>query len=687
MILFGEATVGQANEMMRCLHSFCACSGQKISPQKSSVFFSKNTNLELQQNISAALGIPKVMDMGKYLGVPSFHGRLMKDTFAGILDRIRLKLAGWKANSLSFAGRYTLAQAVLSAIPYYTMQTTLLPNGVILAIEKMIRDFLWGSKEGARKCHLVKWDVITKSKAYGGLGIRKLEPMNRAFLAKLGWRIIQNDDSLWVRIFKAKYAITSADCTTWRPKLNMSNAWKDILKSVPLLVNGSKRNVRNGRDTSFWQEKWLGDNPLNQLALGSLSTSDLDRTVASYWDRERGWDWGALNSLLPEGILEQLAAYSLSDDPDSSDSIGWRKGTSGAFSVKSAYDIDLGDVDQVEPSKWNSIWKLKVPNRVRTFIWLAKHNRLMTNDNRVRRGMAASDKCWFCTNMVENCEHVMRTCPLADALWKSILPDHYDRTKLMPFHRWLEEGLASKGNGKQPVNTSSVFALTAWWAWKWRNDAIFNKAVKPLQSKLAWVKAQVEEVNRAFANAKAPGSCDGGRSWQMMNWIKPPNGVVKVNVDGAVDRNSSKARCGGLIRNDLGLWQQGFAYSIGNYSPLEAEAWALLKGIQLAIHHGYNKVIFESDSNEITNYFKYRRQPATAAHNILEACKKELCRFEAWQVTLITREQNQVADAIAKQARSLPRGMHILHHPPEEILGLLDDDVCGIPIWRDVCNT
>lgn len=56
-----------------------------------------------------------------------------------------------------------MAQLMLSAIPYFTMQTTLFLIGVIETIEKLIRDFLWGSKAGERKCHPIKWDVVTKS--------------------------------------------------------------------------------------------------------------------------------------------------------------------------------------------------------------------------------------------------------------------------------------------------------------------------------------------------------------------------------------------------------------------------------------------------------------------------------------------------------------------------------------------
>ncbi|XP_031099664.1 uncharacterized protein LOC116003863 [Ipomoea triloba] len=680
LILFGEATMEQAVEMKKCLDAFCANSGQKISLHKSSVFFSKNTNPVVQQCISATLDIPIVVDMGKYLGIPSLHGRLEKETFAGIIERVRGKLAGWKSKSLSFAGRHTLVQSVLSAIPYYTMQSTLLPVGVTSAIEKIIRDFLWGSSEGERKCHLVRWETVTKSKAYGGLGIRKMEPMNRAFLAKLGWRLIQNEDSIWSQIFKAKYSVSSTDCSTWKAKANMSNAWKGILRSVPILQKGIRITVRNGRRTSFWTDCWLGDKPLCQEAINAIPPGDLGRLVASYWSADRGWRWESLNNLLPEEILSKLAAYVLHEEQNLDDIVGWKLEASGCFSVSSAYDIATRDEGPPEVAKWNSIWKLKVPNRIRTFMWLVKHNKIMTNENRVKRGMTESDSCWFCTGVKENTEHVLRLCPLAEPVWRSVLPAFVERTRLFPFSKWLEEGISDKGDGRQPSNVSSLFSTTLWWIWKWRNDAIFNSVVKPLHAKTSWISTQVGEFNRAFFRAKGPPSRIERNTWQKFAWTKPQDGYVKVNVDGAVDITYHKASCGGLIRDGEGSWKQGYAYNIGNYTPLEAEAWALLKGVQLASHLGFNRVTFESDSTEVVSYLTRPRPPTIAAHNILEACKRELRAIEVWQITLIVREQNQAADSLAKLARSLHRGLHIFDSPPESILGFLEDDRCGLPV-------
>lgn len=58
---------------------------------------------------------------------------------------MRAKLASWKLNFLSHAGRLTLIRSTLNAIPAYIMQYFLLPTTISAAINKIQRDFLWGT--------------------------------------------------------------------------------------------------------------------------------------------------------------------------------------------------------------------------------------------------------------------------------------------------------------------------------------------------------------------------------------------------------------------------------------------------------------------------------------------------------------------------------------------------------------
>ena len=70
-----------------------------------------------------------------------------------MLDKVKSKLVGWKANLLSTVGRVVLIQASSSAIPAYIMQSNLLPSKVLEGIDRVNRNFLWGSTENKGKMH------------------------------------------------------------------------------------------------------------------------------------------------------------------------------------------------------------------------------------------------------------------------------------------------------------------------------------------------------------------------------------------------------------------------------------------------------------------------------------------------------------------------------------------------------
>ncbi|MBA0642618.1 hypothetical protein Goklo_026973 [Gossypium klotzschianum] len=51
-----------------------------------------------------------------------------------------------------------MAQSVLLVIPSYFMQTMLIPKGLCEEIERMVRQFVWGSSSSGRKVALVVGD-------------------------------------------------------------------------------------------------------------------------------------------------------------------------------------------------------------------------------------------------------------------------------------------------------------------------------------------------------------------------------------------------------------------------------------------------------------------------------------------------------------------------------------------------
>lgn len=129
-MLFVKADRKNCLAIRKVFDVFCDLSGQKVSGDKSWAFFSPNVDHDMRSRLCDILGFWPTSNLGNYLGFPIKHSGILQD-FGFILDRIQGKLAGWKANLLSFAGRLVLTQAVTSTIPNYTMHCMELPPKIL----------------------------------------------------------------------------------------------------------------------------------------------------------------------------------------------------------------------------------------------------------------------------------------------------------------------------------------------------------------------------------------------------------------------------------------------------------------------------------------------------------------------------------------------------------------------------
>lgn len=128
--------------------------------------------------------------------------------------------------------------------------------------------------------------------------------------------------------------------------------------------------------------------------------------------------------------------------------------------------------------------------------------------------------------------------------------------------------------------------------------------------------------------------------------MEPPTSVV--NTDGAVNLTSKKAGCGGVLRHYNGVWIVGFSEILGQCNPFEAEEWAVMKSLQLAWDMGFKNIIVESDSKTLVESINdYPKPQARGSLVLLEI--KNLLKF-SWNVVVnfVPREQNMVADSLAK---------------------------------------
>jgi hypothetical protein len=106
---------------------------------------------------------------------------------------------------LSWAGKEFLSKAVAQAIPTFAMGFFDVTKSICNQISTMICRYWWSQREGSHKIHWLCRDKMIRPKSEGGLGFRDIHAFNLAMLAKQGWRLLSDPDSLCARILKAKY--------------------------------------------------------------------------------------------------------------------------------------------------------------------------------------------------------------------------------------------------------------------------------------------------------------------------------------------------------------------------------------------------------------------------------------------------------------------------------------------------
>lgn len=141
LVLFAKADRKNCMAVKDVLNCFCSLSGQKVSQDKSRVYFSPNVTREYRDELCETLGFWSTPSLGKYLGFPIKIGATPQD-FGFIIDNVQSRLSGWKANLLSFASCLVLTQAVTSTIPNYVMQCVALPPKILNCVDRLSRNFL-----------------------------------------------------------------------------------------------------------------------------------------------------------------------------------------------------------------------------------------------------------------------------------------------------------------------------------------------------------------------------------------------------------------------------------------------------------------------------------------------------------------------------------------------------------------
>lgn len=186
-----------------------------------------------------------------------------------------------------------------------------------------------------------------------------------------------------------------------------------------------------------------------------------------------------------------------------------------------------------------------MPDRVRCFVWMLKHDRLVTGE-RMRLFGIGNTNCGLCGKYNESTLHVFRECIFVKAIWENVVPNN---TLHDLYHYDLQEWITLNLDGTATLCMNFEDDWTNFWAiachviWEWHNrdrhDDKFNMSFDMLSA----IAARIHQYKVAPCNNIV---MERNEVERLISWSLPNKDFVKINVDGVRSANGGSG-CGGLL--------------------------------------------------------------------------------------------------------------------------------------------
>lgn len=138
-------------------------------------------------------------------------------------------------------------------------------------------------------------------------------------------------------------------------------------------------------------------------------------------------------------LVEVASSVVLNNETDA---LVWQYEKSSQYSTTFYYVINFRGVT---PMFVPAVWTIEVPPKIQMFLWLLAHNKLMTTDNLLKRGIIKPKSCQFCCED-EYITHLFFECVVAKYLWElasRVLSCRFGESFENIATKWLESSVVN----------------------------------------------------------------------------------------------------------------------------------------------------------------------------------------------------------------------------------------------------
>ncbi|CAN1777551.1 Putative ribonuclease H protein At1g65750 [Linum perenne] len=438
------------------------------------------------------------------------------------------------------------------------------------------------------------------------------------------------------------------------------------------MLEGARTGIQNGKDTPFWTSRWLdsGTKIIDTVAQNHENI-EIEAAVCEFTIESGNWDAEKLRRFLNDDMIGEIMGMLPPNSGRGEDSWVWSGESNGRFSIRSAYDLIVKPSNPNLDAHWDLVWKWKGPARIKHFLWLVMHDRLLTNLERKRRHLSTDSRCSKCGNPEESVTHILRECPAAVQVWDKLgYPRHDPIRANVPLLDWCVNLLKNQDSLK--------LGITCCYLWKSRNEWIFNNVSNSAINTAAKINSWVQTVQAAFVSSPRNVGVNPDRVRADIAWEPGPPEWVVLNTDRSVLPQSESAAAGGLIRNEVGFCSSAFAVNLGKCSITRAELRGAIIGLEQAWEAGHQKVAVQTDSQVALDLLWSPSEPTHQHAEEIHTLRHLISRD--WEVSFshVYREGNHAADFLANIGHSLPFGFHLFPTSDCNLGFMLRQDCMGI---------